>query len=167
MRSTLLRWHHFFKFSGKDRPRNGVGGVGTCCWTLVAVKLCWFKYWYTVIIYVSLILPNAVSFFFIKMRVKDDLKSHSKLWLACVIPHLCHEHSWSGFESLFIRQLLATNRAFVEGSILFDYFYIEWAHIIIYITVGTWIQCIHCQHSIPLELTHRGNCKTSCINHNR
>ena len=72
MRSTLLCWHHFFKFSGNDRPRNRVGGVGTCCWTLVAVKLCWFKYWYTVIIYVSLILPNAVSFF-IKMRVKDDL----------------------------------------------------------------------------------------------
>ena len=70
MRSTLLCWHHFFKFSGNDRPRNRVGGVGTCCWTLVAVKLCWFKYWYTVIIYVSLILPNAVSFFFYKNEGK-------------------------------------------------------------------------------------------------
>ena len=30
---------------------------------LVKVKLCWFRYWYTVIIYVSLILPNVVSFF--------------------------------------------------------------------------------------------------------
>ena len=39
-----------------------------------------------------------------------------------------------GFESLFPRQLPATNRAFVIRSILVDYFYIEWAHIIIYIT---------------------------------
>ena len=34
---------------------------------------------------------------FVKMRVKDDLWSHSKLWLACVISHLCHEHNSSGF----------------------------------------------------------------------
>ena len=38
------------------------------------------------------------------------------------------------FESLFPRQLSPTNRAFVVRSILVDYFYIEWAHIIIYIT---------------------------------
>ena len=59
------------------------------------VKLCWFWHWYTGINSTSLILPNVVSF--IKMRVKYDLYSHSKLWLACVISHLCHEHNSSGF----------------------------------------------------------------------
>ena len=34
---------------------------------------------------------------FIKMRVKHDLLSHSKLWLAWVISHLCQEHNPSGF----------------------------------------------------------------------
>ena len=63
MRRTLLCWHHCFKFSGNDRLRNRDGGFGTCCWTLVKVKLCWFRYWYTVIMYVSLIFPNVVSFF--------------------------------------------------------------------------------------------------------
>ena len=63
MKRTLFCWHHCFKFSGNDWLRNRDGGVGTCSWTLVTVKLCWFRYWYTVIIYVSLILPNVVSFF--------------------------------------------------------------------------------------------------------
>ena len=65
MRRTLFCWHHCFKFSGNDWLRNRDGGFGTCCWTLVAVNLCWFRYWYTVFIYVSLILPNpnVVSFF--------------------------------------------------------------------------------------------------------
>ena len=48
-----------------------------------------------------------------------------------------------GFESSFTRQLSATNRASVIRSILADYFYIEWAHIIIYIIVRTWIQGNH------------------------
>ena len=64
MRRTLLGWHHCFKFSGNGRLRNRDGGIGTCCWTLVTVKLCRFRYWYTGIIYVSLILPNVVSFFY-------------------------------------------------------------------------------------------------------
>ena len=46
----------------------------------------------------------------------------------------------SGFESLFARQLPATNHAFVIRSILVDYFYTEWACIVIYIIVRTWIQ---------------------------
>ena len=33
----------------------------------------------------------------IKMRVKHELLSHSKLWLTCVISRLCHEHDSSGF----------------------------------------------------------------------
>ena len=64
MRRTLLCWHHCFKFNGNDRLRNRDSGVGTCCWTLVTVKLCWFRYWYTMIIYVSLVLSNVVSFFY-------------------------------------------------------------------------------------------------------
>ena len=48
-----------------------------------------------------------------------------------------------GFESLVPRQLSATNRTFVVRSILVDYFFIEWAHIIIYITVRTRILGIH------------------------
>ena len=49
----------------------------------------------------------------------------------------------SGFWVLFPGQLSATNRAFVIGSILVDYFYIEGAHITIYIIVRTWIQAMH------------------------
>ena len=64
VRRTLLCCHHCFKFSGNDWLRNRDGGVGTCCWTLATVKLCRFRYWYTGIIYVSLILPNVVSFFY-------------------------------------------------------------------------------------------------------
>ena len=40
---TLLCCHHCFKFSGNDRLRNRDGDVRTCCWTLVTVKLCWFR----------------------------------------------------------------------------------------------------------------------------
>ena len=36
-----------------------------------------------------------------------------------------------GFEFLFPQQLSATNHAFVVRSILINYFYIEWAYIII------------------------------------
>ena len=50
MRRTWLCRHHCFKFSGSDRLRNRDGCVGTCCWTLVTVKLCWFWYWQTGII---------------------------------------------------------------------------------------------------------------------
>ena len=57
MGRTLLCWHHCFKFSGNDRLSHRDGGIGT-------VKLCWFSHWYTVIIYVSLKLPNVVSFFY-------------------------------------------------------------------------------------------------------
>ena len=64
MRRTLLCCHHCFKFSGNDWLWNRDGGVGRCCCTLATVKLCRFKYWYTGIIYVSLILPNVVSFFY-------------------------------------------------------------------------------------------------------
>ena len=62
MRRTLHCCHHCFKFSGNDWVRNRDGGVGTCCWTLATVKLCWSRY--TVIIYVSPILPTVVSFFY-------------------------------------------------------------------------------------------------------
>ena len=64
VRCTLLCCHYCFKFSGNDWLRNRDGGVGTCCWTLATVKLCRFRYWYTGIIYVSLILPNMVYFFY-------------------------------------------------------------------------------------------------------
>ena len=63
MKRTWLCWHHCFKFSGNDSLRNRDGGVGTYCWTLVTVKLCWFRYWHTGIIYLSFILPNVVSFY--------------------------------------------------------------------------------------------------------
>ena len=63
MRRSLLCWQHCFRFSGNDRLRNQDCGFGTCCRTLVTVKLCWFRYLYTVIICVPLILPNVVSFF--------------------------------------------------------------------------------------------------------
>ena len=140
MRRTLLCWHHCFKFSGNDRLRNRDGGFGTCCWTLVRVKLCWFRYWYTVIMSASLILPNVVSFFY-----KNELKTICNRiqncdWIVLFFIFAMNT-TQVDFESLFLRQLSATNRAFVVLSILFDYFYIEWAHIIIYITVRTWIQC--------------------------
>ena len=64
MRRTLLCWHHCFKFNGNDRLRNRDSAVGSRCWTLVTVKLCWFRYWYTMIIYVSLVISNVVSFFY-------------------------------------------------------------------------------------------------------
>ena len=51
----------------------------------------------------------------------------------------CTEWVWV----LFPGQLSATNRAFVIRSILVDYFYIEGAHITIYIIVRTWIQAMH------------------------
>ena len=51
----------------------------------------------------------------------------------------CTEWVWV----LFPGQLSATNRAFVIRSILVDYFYIEGAHITIYIIVRTWIQAKH------------------------
>ena len=142
MKRTLFCWHHCFKFSGNDWLRNRDGGVGTCSWTLVTVKLCWFRYWYTRTIYVSLILPNVVSFFY-----KNEGKRQSVIAFQIVIG-LCYfspamNTTQVGFESLFPRKLSATNRAFVVRSIFVDYFYIEWAHIIIYIPVRTWIQGIH------------------------
>ena len=72
-----------------------------------------------------------------------------------------------GFKYLFLRQLSATNRAFVVRSILFDYFYIEWVHIIIYITFRTWIQGIHrCDDKVfsLATLDFRGDVQTGGIN---
>ena len=63
-------------------------------------------------------------------------------WLVLFLTFAMHT-TQEGFESLFPRQLSATNRAFVVQSILVDYFYIEWAHIIIYVIVKTYIQHIH------------------------
>ena len=140
IRRTLLGWHHYFKFSGNGRLRNRDGGIGTCCWTLVTVKLCRFRYWYTGIIYVSFMLLNVVSFFY-----KNEGKRRFVIAFKIVIG-LCYfamNTTQVGFESLFPRQISATNCAFVIRSILVDYFYIEWAHIIIYITVRTWLQGIH------------------------
>ena len=76
------------------------------------------------IIYVSLILPNVVSFFH-----KNEGKRRFAIALKIVIG-LCYfttlpmNTTQVGFE-LFLRQLSATNRAFVVRSILFDFFYIE------------------------------------------
>ena len=84
MRRTLLCWHHCFKFNGNDRLRNRDSGVGTCCWTLVTVKLCWFRYWYTMIIYVSIVLSNVVSFFY-----KDEGKRRFVIAFKIVIG-LCY-----------------------------------------------------------------------------
>ena len=92
VRHTLLCCHHCFKFSGNDWLRNRDGGVGTCCWTLATVKLCWFRYWYTGIIYVSLILPNAVSSFYKNEGERRFVIAFEILiGLACLISHLCHE----------------------------------------------------------------------------
>ena len=76
----------------------------------------------------------------------------SPLFIARIVAWVMFNWNWStnrsaqqpsllrvGFESLFPRQLPATNRAFVIRTILVDYFYIEWAHIVIYIIVRTWI----------------------------
>ena len=84
MRRTLLCWHHCFKFNGNDRLRNRDSGIGTCCWTLVTVKLCWFRYWYTMIIYVSIVLSNVVSFFY-----KDEGKRRFVIAFKIVIG-LCY-----------------------------------------------------------------------------
>ena len=51
---------------------------------------------------------------FISMRVKDDLKLHSKLWLACVISHLCHEHNSSEF------RVFASSTTFGHKSCICD-----------------------------------------------
>ena len=77
----------------------------------------------------------------------------SPLFIAWIVAWVMFNWNWStdrsaqqpsllrvGFKSLFPRQLPATNRAFVIRSILVDYFYMEWAHIVIYIIVRTWIQ---------------------------
>ena len=142
MRRSLLCWQHCFKFIGNDRLRNQDGGFGTCCRTLVTVKLCLFRYWYTVIIYVPLILPNVVSFFHEK-EGKRRFVIAFKLWLACVLSHLCHEHNSSGFWVFVCSTTFGHKACILVRSILLDNFYIEWAHIIIYINVRTWIQCIH------------------------
>ena len=75
----------------------------------------------------------------------------SPLFIARIVAWVMFNWNWStnrsaqqpsllrvGFESLFPRQLPATNRAFVIRTILVDYFYIEWAHIVIYIIVRQW-----------------------------
>ena len=61
IRYTLLCWHHHFKFSGNDRLRNRDGD-------------CWFRYYYTGIIYVSLILSNVVSLL-LQLHQHFNLKS--------------------------------------------------------------------------------------------
>ena len=85
-----------------------------------------------------------------KRRLAFSIKS--PLFIAWIVAWVMFNWDWSknrsaqqpsllrvGFESLFPWQLPATNRAFVIPSILVDYFYIEWAHIIIYIIITTWL----------------------------
>ena len=90
---------------------------------LATVKLCRFRYWYTGIIYVSLILPNVVSFFY-KYEGKRRFVVAFKTVIGLYFTFAMNTTQVS-FESLFPRQLSATNRAFVIRSILVDYFYIE------------------------------------------
>ena len=85
-----------------------------------------------------------------KRRLAFSIKS--PLFIAWIVTWVMFNWDWSknrsaqqpsllrvGFESLFPWQLPATNRVFVIPSILVDYFYIEWAHIIIYIIIRTWL----------------------------
>ena len=97
MRRTLFCWHHCFKFNGNDWLRNRDGGVSTCSWTLVTVKLCWNRYWYTGIIHVSLRLPNLVSFFCKNEGKRRSVIAFKIVIGLCYISHLCHEHNSNGF----------------------------------------------------------------------
>ena len=101
MRRTWLCWHHCL-FSGNDRLRNR----DSCVAERVAERLLRSSY-----------LLHFITWYpsFIKMRVKHDLSSLSKVRFAFVISHRCREHNSSGFRAFFPRQLSATNRAFVEG----------------------------------------------------
>ena len=144
MKCTRLCWHHCFKLSGNDRLRNQVGSVGMCCWMLVTIKLCWF--WYTGKLGSSMHLLYFLMWY--PCFYKNECKTRFVIAFKIVIGLCCLTFAMNttqvGFESLFPEQLSATNRAFVVRSILVYYFYIEWAHIIIYITVRAWIQGIHC-----------------------
>ena len=102
----------------KRQTEESICCVGTCCWMLVTVKLCWFQYWYTGIISVSLILPNMISFFH-----KDEGKT--RFVIAFKILTFAMITTQVGFESLFLQQFSATNRAFVVRSILVDYSYMR------------------------------------------
>ena len=52
---------------------------------------------------------------FIKRRVNHDLWSHSKLWSACVISHLRHEHNSSGFR-VFVSSITFGQKSCISNT---------------------------------------------------
>ena len=76
---------------------------------------------------------------FIKMRVKHDLLSHSKLWLACVVSQLWHAHNSRGFW-VFVSSTTFGHKSCICSTIYSFRLFLELAHIVIYIIIRTWIQ---------------------------
>ena len=91
-----------------------------------------------------------IILFSVRRRLAFSIES--PLFIARIVAWVMFNWNWStnrsaqqpsllreSCKSLFPRQLPTTNRAFVILSIIVDYFYIEWAHIVIYIIIRTWI----------------------------